>query len=361
MAKDTGNLLSEFDEDDVNEDWIKTGPESWDLYLDDHIVNTIDDLLYSLGISTWPKEDQVPEVEALTELPSYIAAPLQLQTEVMHFLGDTAEASHVHARKQTLDSRDIGHRDVTQVEAAAKTNFATIQQQWKNETDELVQKWSTVRNAQIQELTQQIKDAVEAQNVKALASNMADTDGADIITEHMTKMMEAAVTTAKAEAQAQGVSMPTLNTADLAKQLAQQAQGIATIMNRGLSNTASTQALMRYGVQDITPDEVASAVGDHLADLSSSYLDDMLGGALTQAQNSGRIFVMQQAPGDYYSSELLDENTCEECEAVDGTEYDTLADAQADYPTGGYSECLGGPRCRGTIVAVYAEADTDNS
>jgi hypothetical protein len=267
----------------------------------------------------------------------------------------------ISARKQTLDSTTIGHRELSTIEATAKTNFATIQQQWKNETDELVGKWSTVRAAQIKELAQQIKDAVAAQDVKALASIKATTIGDGIIAEHMIKMMENAIVTAKAEAQAQGVMIPLIETADLSRVLTGQATAIAALMNNAISNTAATQALTRYGVENLSAEDVADAVTGHLEDLSPVYLDDMLGGALTQAQNSGRIAVMQEAPGDYYSSELLDQNTCEECEAIDGTEFTSLADAQDSYPTGGYSECLGGPRCRGTIVAVYDEATTDSS
>jgi hypothetical protein len=218
-----------------------------------------------------------------------------------------------------------------------------------------------VRDAQISELKDQIQEAVDNGDVDALASIMADTTGEDLIAQHMTQMMEQAITTARAEAQSQGVSIPLLNTTNLAKQMSKQAGAVANIMNRGISNTAATQALMRYGIDNVSGAEVASAVGDHLADLSPTYLNDMLGGALTQAQNAGRIYTMQQAPGTYYSSELLDEATCEECEAEDGTEFDSLADAQDAYPVGGYSECLGGPRCRGTIVAVYVEADSSET
>jgi hypothetical protein len=56
-----------------------------------------------------------------------------------------------------------------------------------------------------------------------------------------------------------------------------------------------------------------------------------------------------------YASELLDENTCVNCEKIDGHKYDTESEATSDYPSGGFADCLGGPRCRGTIVAVYGE------
>ena len=54
----------------------------------------------------------------------------------------------------------------------------------------------------------------------------------------------------------------------------------------------------------------------------------------------------------YYASELLDQDTCANCWAVDGTQYATPDDALADYPTGTYAGCLDGGRCRGTLVAV---------
>ena len=56
----------------------------------------------------------------------------------------------------------------------------------------------------------------------------------------------------------------------------------------------------------------------------------------------------------YYASELLDQDICANCRAVDGTQYATPDDAFADYPTGTYAGCLDGRRCRGTLVAVLA-------
>ena len=56
----------------------------------------------------------------------------------------------------------------------------------------------------------------------------------------------------------------------------------------------------------------------------------------------------------YYASELLDQDTCANCRAVDGTQYATLDAALADYPDGPYAGCLSGGHCRGTLVAVMA-------
>ena len=353
----------DFDEDDLNEDWIKT--LSWDLWSqdDNEPVETLHDLLTVLNATDDTTDVQLEVVGAFAVLPAFAAAPLQLQHEVALFLdaGDMPQASRVKARAQTLHMHDVGHRPPTSVEAAAKTDFKKIQQQWADQTDALVAQWKDVRDSQIAELQSKIEDAVNAGDIDALASILADTTGQDLIAQHMKIMMENAIVTAKAEAASQGVTMPTLDTTDLATRMDKQAGAVADIMNRSLSNTAATQALTRYGVDNLSGADVASAVGDHLSALSPTYLNDMLGGALTQAQNAGRTFVMSQAPGQYYSSELLDENTCEECEQIDGHDYTTLDDALSDYPTGGYSECLGGPRCRGTIVAVYDEASSDSS
>ena len=79
--------------------------------------------------------------------------------------------------------------------------------------------------------------------------------------------------------------------------------------------------------------------------------------AVQQADGLGRQGAMMVLPAakGYYASELLDKSTCGQCETVDGTQYATLAEAKQDYPAGGYRNCLGGDRCRGTIVAVWQQ------
>jgi hypothetical protein len=61
-------------------------------------------------------------------------------------------------------------------------------------------------------------------------------------------------------------------------------------------------------------------------------------------------------PSQIYASELLDANCCSPCIAEDGRQFESLEEAARSYPTGGYRNCEGGPRCRGTLVAVYDEA-----
>lgn len=58
-------------------------------------------------------------------------------------------------------------------------------------------------------------------------------------------------------------------------------------------------------------------------------------------------------PAEIYASELLDGRTCRACAAVDGTEYADLEAAIMDYPSGYYSGCAGGARCRGTLLYIF--------
>lgn len=252
----------------------------------------------------------------------------------------------------------VGHRLPTKIELAAQTDFPELQRIWQTRLGKLLSLWGETKKQQIEDLENQIENGVNNGSVDQVASVLTEHYGTEIILEHMTMMMEDSVVQAKKEAEAQGITLPTIDTSEVVRRLKAQASGTGQILARSISNSAATQALTRYGVQDMSGADVAAAVGQHLDDLSDSYTSDMLGGALNYAQNEGRTLVFQQTPGTYYSSELLDKNCCENCEAVDGTQYDNLSDAQSDYSQGGFNECLGGPRCRGTIVAVYDEATT---
>jgi hypothetical protein len=90
------------------------------------------------------------------------------------------------------------------------------------------------------------------------------------------------------------------------------------------------------------------------ADVTST---DQIQGMIAQAVNQSRMDVFTDADEDgnrisLYASELLDGNTCGPCMDVDGQDM-SQDEAFEMYAGGGYIECEGGPRCRGTVVAVY--------
>lgn len=272
-------------------------------------------------------------------------------------MGKAQVAVPFAARKQTLEDSVVGHRNPTKIEAAAGTDFEVLQKQWTDATADLVADWKAqVQAAQIDELVEATRKAVDAGDLVALSRLQASAAGVDLLTERFTEMAEDAIVGARAEALAQGVKIGTINTAKLEPLLQARAEATANLLSRGISDSASRVA-SNMGVYGLSTTEMADVVRSHLEGLSDAYLQDMLGGSMTQAQNTGRKAVFEERPSRIYASELLDQNTCERCAAVDGKEYGSLAEAEKDYPTGGNKDCLGGPRCRGTLVAVYEEGD----
>lgn len=265
----------------------------------------------------------------------------------------------VAASAQTLRRPTVGHREPTTIEAAAGVDFATMQAQWASTTEGLIAAWAPIRAAQIDAIVASIEDAARAGSTAALASVAAPVMGQDAIGDAMMAAAEQAVSAARAEAAAQGVTIELIDSAEFEAIVRARAEAMAALMARSLAEAGARQALNRYGVNNITPEEVAAGVRDHLESMTDAYLQDQLGGAVSQAQNTGRAAVFARGPAArYYASELLDTNTCDACASMDKTEFTSLADAQSQYPSGGYAECFGGPRCRGTIVAVFEEEST---
>ncbi len=261
------------------------------------------------------------------------------------------------ARKQTVADPVIGHRQPNAFELAAKTDFEELQERWQDATAALVGSWrAEVQAVQTDALVEQVRDAVAAGDQVALVNLSAPVLGQEALAAAMREMAEDAVVGAKEEAAAQGVRIGVINLDESVNELIdQRAQATALLLSRSISDSAA-RAAINLGTNALDADEVADAVRTHLDELTDAYLNDMLGGAMTQAQNTGRRAVMTERPATVYASELLDGDTCTECSSVDAREYGSMADAEADYPTGGYKSCKGGPRCRGTLVAVYDEA-----
>lgn len=241
-------------------------------------------------------------------------------------------------------------------ELQAATDFAGLQAQYVERLDALIGEWENVRADQVDELLDQVQELVDEGDLAGLADISASTGpGADLLADALAEVADEAAADAIVEAKRQGATIPDPDLNDAAVRLRARAEAVDGLLAKSLAETAGRQALNRAGA--LTGAEVAAAVRAHLDGLSDTWLRDQLGGAVTSAQGEGRAAVIGAGPpARIYASELLDENTCETCADVDGREYSSLQEAEADYPTGGYAECLGGPRCRGTLVAVYEEA-----
>jgi len=111
----------------------------------------------------------------------------------------------------------------------------------------------------------------------------------------------------------------------------------------------------------ISPQNIAgpslsrAIVLDQLEQIPLDGAVDLARQSIHGATNTGRFNTAEvMEPRESFASEILDRNTCSNCEGVDGKDYDTLAAARDDYTDGGgYRACLGGSRCRGTLALIY--------
>lgn len=120
--------------------------------------------------------------------------------------------------------------------------------------------------------------------------------------------------------------------------------------------------------------DLAAAGGQRLAEvllnmrtameeLSEAPVRHLLGGALTGAQNEGRLTAAVDAdiPGSVFADETRDANTCQPCRDIDARFLgmtDEMDDVRRHYPGGGfggYVGCEGRERCRGTIRIEWPE------
>lgn len=292
-----------------------------------------------------PSPAPEPPAPATPAAPTDAADP-QVMASREHDVAAAAAASAPTARARDLNGHEI----------AAAIDVDAIDAAWTSRLEQLLQTWLTVRSAQVDELVTQVETIAATGDLAKVAGIAASTGGGQVALEQaMRDMVAAAVTEAVAEAARQGVTIAIPSSDALTAGIPARAMAVEDLLASGLSNAAKRSALVHLGA-GIAASEVAAAVREHLEGLTDTYLREQLGGALTAAQNEGRLQVMASGPvAHYYASELLDGSTCDNCAAEDERQFTSLAEARKAYPTGGFRDCLGGARCRGTVVAVYAE------
>lgn len=301
-------------------------------------------------------------------LPKEMEETSELSTEPAPVEAATAVGTRVYGRatrdgKRRIYASDAGtiplpnrtlRREPKEFEVLAAVDFATMDEDYEDAVARLVEGWQPVREAHITQLVDQIA-AIDADDMEALAAIAAESGGgADDIAAILHEVGEKGAEGAVAEAKAQGVTDAAVPDLDEVKEnLTARAQAIDVLLTRAISEAGARKATKLAGGA-LGPDDIANEVGDHLRSLTNTFLEEEFGGAVTQAQNDGRRSVLnQEEPSSIHASELLDKNTCSPCAQIDATEYKTMREAEADYPTGGYIECEGGGKCRGTLVGVY--------
>jgi 2'-5' RNA ligase len=253
-------------------------------------------------------------------------------------------------------------RQPTELELASRVDFAAMDKAWHEAVDSTVEAWADIQTAMRAEVTASIQAAAEADDLDSLDGLTIDTaDGAALLIARMIAYAREAGEQQQAEAEAQGVSVPewslddeAITAAAIRDRLRQIGRTAARVLGVGLVQSAVRQAMRVWGSG--SAQQVAAQVDEHLAGLSGAAVEEQVGGAMSAAQNEGRLAVLAVAPAALHvATEALDLNSCKPCRDIDGTEYDTLTAARTAYPSGGYTGCLGGARCRGTLVTVWPQ------
>lgn len=261
----------------------------------------------------------------------------------------SAESPSLSLPPRALRRQPYGH------EVQAAVDFAGMDATLNEHIDSAVEKIGRFRDEQVDDLVDQVA-AAKGDMVK-LAQVRAEPIAAGAILDSMRSAAQYGIDSAADEAKAQGIkTVRKTNIAEIEGLLDMRAKATDMYLANTLSDSAARQAI-RIGGQGLEPEAMAKQVGDTLRSMSTSSIKDQMNGALTQAMNDGRRnTIKRNSPKRVYASELLDANTCSACIEVDGREYSSVDDTTEDYPNGGYIECQGMERCRGTLVAVYDES-----
>ena len=210
-------------------------------------------------------------------------------------------------------------------------------------------------------LVEQIREAVAARDLLALTRLVADTSAAgDDLAVMLVQVADDAARHVVVEAAAQGVAIGS-GIVDRAS-IQQIGQLAASTLGDGLRISAAREAARVWG-PGISADTIAGQVADHLASLTPAQPQLVLGGALTGSQAAGREATILNGPSAaLYASESEDVSTCANCSAIDGMWLGNSGDVDKPwrqfYPVRGYVDCLGGDRCRGTVVALWRGGNT---
>jgi hypothetical protein len=218
----------------------------------------------------------------------------------------------------------------------------------------LLQQLADVTAQQIVEVAGQVR---QASTIAALATVAPAVAGTAVIADRLAAVFQHGAQTAQQEAAAQGATLPDVDPAAARAHAEQAAETVAASIAQRVGQAASRRALdlARQAGPDADASSFADAVADHLRGLDS--VSDELTGAVTRAQNEGRLTAMGAAPDGtvFESSDLSDASTCAPCHTNDGQQYETLAAARLDFPAGQFLGCLGGQRCRCSVIALYPE------
>lgn len=341
----------------------------------DNPILKIDDRRAQLGLP--PREDglgnmTVPEFLSMIKKQEAAATPDTPEQQATAALGsDFVAAAKARVERHTdtvseavyaaadpnervkLPARKL-RRQPNEHEIKAALDLEAIDAAWTDALDALLAKWKAIRAEQIDAIVAQVE---ATSSIADLASIEIETRGVRELEEAMISLVAEGVDQAQAEAAEQGVTLSEPEVEAIADEIEERAAVIASMLTDELRNAGIRRA-QSIASGDFDADVVAAETRAHLEALKEGWLETQLGGALSNAMNTGRAAAMEtgeDAVEEYRSTALLDANTCGPCRNNDNRVYAKLADALKDYPTGPYKRCEGGLKCRCFVYGVYAE------
>lgn len=275
------------------------------------------------------------------DAPAAAAAPMPFEAWIRHQVRNASDPV----------------RDIDTVESI---DLSPMQESWETALASLLVLWQKFMAGWRDQLSDQLTAILQSGDLAGLAALTLDTGpAAEALGEKLGAVAGEAADQVVDEAAAQGVRtspvplMPWEITANAAL--------IAALDGQRYTQSAAREA-MRLHNPAVPAKTTAAAVVEHLESLTDAAPKQALGAALTDAQNGARKATLLAAPeGAIYASEVLDGKTCKYCREIHGrwiANTGDLTPVDKLYPSGGYVNCLGGNRCRGTVVGVWRPKQT---
>jgi hypothetical protein len=308
-----------------------------------------------------PPQDGVDDIVPEARVPSWTPPPPPAPPKPAPAPAATPPATPPPVAAGGAPSLGPLRRLPTKVEAAAGFDAMAIHDEWTVAVGGVLASYRQVVSDQKVQVVDQVIAQVKAGKVGKMAALAVDTSaGADLLANAMADLADTAARRMIEEAASQGVTIPESKVRIDGRRLTQLAQARAGLAGQSLAAAAGAYVLQVAAAAEPirTPEQVGNLAASFVDGLSDVSLRDQLGAAMTAAQNIGRVAVLEAAPESappvtYTASEIEDKNTCQACQDIDTTEFIDLPDAESSYPNGGFLECSGGLRCRGTVVAVW--------
>lgn len=268
-------------------------------------------------------------------------------------------------------------RRLTGIEAASGIDVPELDYNMQVGLEALLAAWHPIRTQHVADLLEQVERRVQdspAGDVSWVGKLKLPAPDVGRLSAAMLLSMQDGRRMALLEAHAQNPRLAERAAAtprsDPGPRVDAHAKATERLLAAALVQSASREALRLTTTGDAV--DVPGHVSAVLGSMASLWERDVLQGLATGSVNEGRYTVpeaieragatgglLQAADAPkivaIYSLEILDSNTCDECELIDGQEYATIEAARKDYPGvgGGYIRCKGRERCRGSLVMIY--------